>query len=317
MNSINFYPKLTDELKDLCGMNVEKYVFTYDYQDNTYGLKQKGSSTIKLSDPLEIWSIETEGITLTKTITIAYPDLLLGNSGIACSNASIGLCIIWTNKNLTQTGCILPESDITTETGRICSFNYTFDAGSIKGDLELSVIMYLKKRADEVLPGEEVLNNEEGVEIGEIETVVLDFNSIYMEFPIEEYSSPDEPLWWVWFSQWEDPKIDVFDRENICLYLNPHYSACPMVGDDIKNIDLLIDILATTYLLIFKRIAENPDDLKATKDNLGLENNSICSIMSQFINDKCTVPLHFESDEALLKSLHVNLRKMLEEEDDQ
>ena len=186
----------------------------------------------------------------------------------------------------------------------------------IKGDLELSVILYLKKKADNILPGEEKLINEEGVTIGEIETVVLDFNSIYKEFPIEEYNSPTEPLWWVYFSQWEDPKVDLFDRENICLYLNPHYAACPMVGEEIKNLDLLIDIMATTYLLVFQKIGEDPEDMKATQQNLGLENNSICSIMHQFI-ESCPEPLHFESQEALLKSLHINIRMMLEEGDDQ
>ena len=175
---------------------------------------------------------------------------------------------------------------------------------------------YIKQKAETVLPGEEKLINETGVTIGEIETVVLDFNSIYMEFPIEEYKSPDEPLWWVYFSQWEDPKVDLFDRENLCLYLNPYYSACPMVGEEIKNFDLLIDILATTYFMILKKIEENPDDMKATQQNLNLETNSICSIMHQFI-ESCSAPLHFESPEALLKSLHINIRKMLEEGDGQ
>ncbi len=316
MNSLFFYPKLTDEIIDSCGLVVGKYIFEYEYQDNTYGLKQKGSSTIKLSDPLEIWKIESEGLSFSKTVSIAYPEVLYGENGVACTNASVGICIMWTNKTLTQTGCILPVSDITTETGRVCSFNYTFDPGTIKGDLELSIIMYLQNRASDVLPGEEKLNNEEGVAIGEIETVVLDFNSIYMEFPIEEYNSAEEPLWWVYFSQWEDPKVDLFDKENICLFLNPYYSSCPMVGEVIKNLDLLIDILATTFLLIFQRIAENPEDMKATQDNLGLENNSICSIMHQFI-ERDNIPLRFESDEALHKSLQIKIRKMLEGDEEQ
>ena len=109
--------------------------------------------------------------------------------------------------------------------------------------------------------------------------------------------------------------MDIFDRENLCLYLNPYYSDCPMVADQIKNLDLLIDIMATTYLLIFEKIAENPDDLKATKQNIGLENNSICSIMHQFI-ESCTVPLLFESQELLLKSLQTNIRIMLREDDE-
>ncbi len=316
MESLNFYPKLTAELMDSCGLTVSKYVFSYRFQDNRYGLKQKGTSTIKLTDPLEIWKVEDEGLLFSKTINIAYPRLLLGVNGIACAGATIGICIMWTNKTLTQTGCILPESDIETEMGRSCCFNHSFEPGTIKGDLELSVILYIKQRADALLPGEEKLINEEGVTIGEVETIVLDFNSIYMEFPIEEYSSPSEPLWWLFFSQWEDPKIDLFNRENICLYLNPYYSACPMVGEEIKNIDLLIDIMATTYLLIFNKIDEYPDDLKATQQNLGLENYSICSIMHQFI-ESCPTPLHFESQEALLKSLQINIRLLLEEGDDQ
>lgn len=315
MANLLFYPTLTDELIESCGLKTGKYVFSYSYQDGNYGLKQKGTSTIKISDPLEIWKIETEGITLNKVVTIAYPDLLHGTTGIACKEASIGVCIMWTNKTLTQTGCILPESDISSETGRTCTFNYSFEPGVIKGDLELSIVLYIKKSAQQVLPGEEILMNEEGVTIGEAETVVLDFNSIYMEFPIEEYNSPNEPLWWVYFSQWEDPKVDLFDRENLCLYLNPHYSACPMVGEEIKNFDLLIDIMATTYLLIFNKIQEYTDALKATQQNLGLENNSICSIMHQFI-ESCPEPLHWESEEALLKSLQVNIRRMLEEGDD-
>lgn len=316
MNNIYFYPKLTNEIVNASGIQIGKYVFTYEYQDGVYGLKQKGTNTIKLSDPLEIWTVETEGITLSKTISIAYPLMLYGSNGIACSNASIGICIMWTNKTLTQTGCILPESDIETETGRVCTFNHTFSPGTIKGDLELSVILYLEEKAETVLQGEEKLNNEEGVSLGTLETVVLDFNSIYMEFPIEEYNSASEPLWWVYFSQWEDPKVDLFDKENICLYLNPYYSACPMVGEEIKNLDLLVDILSSTYLLIFERIMEKAEDLQATQDNLGLENNSICSIMYQFI-ESCKTPLHFESPEALLKSLQINIRKMLEEGDDQ
>ena len=55
----------------------------------------------------------------------------------------------------------------------------------------------------------------------------------------------------------------MFSKENICLYLNTAYDACPMAGETIKNIDLLIQIISTTYLLIFKKMSV--DDLYATK----------------------------------------------------
>lgn len=309
MQNIYFYPKLTEELLKNCGCDAPKYKFSYSYQDQKFGLMQKGTSTIRISDPREIWKIESEGLAWERTIKIAYPHLLYGKEGVACTGAEIGICIIWTNKTLTQTGCILPKTDITTPQGRVCEFSHAFGPGEIIGDLELTVSMYIKKRASEIQCGEESLMNEEGVSIGEIDSVILDFSSIYMDFPIEEFNSDKEPLWWVEFSQWEDPKTsDGFTKDNICLYLNPHYSACPMTDGNIKNLDLLIDILATTYFMIFQRLSD--DDLRATQQDIGLQPNSICSILNQFIMD-CAEPLHFESPEKLLKSLQNEIRNRL------
>jgi hypothetical protein len=310
MQNLYFYPKLNDEMVKNCGCVVSKYEFTYTYQSQVFELQQKGTSTVKISDPREIWKIESEGLNLETTVKIAYPHLLYGQNGVACTGADIGICIIWTNKTLTQTGCILPEFDTTTPSGRVCRFSHSFGPGEIAGDLELTISAYIRKAASEVLPGEESLMNEEGVSVGELGAVVLDFNSIYMDFPIEEFKSDKEPLWWVEFSQWEDPTTcDGFTKDNICLYLNPYYAACPMTDGNIKNLDLLIDILATTYFMIFQRLTE--EQLRKTRQNIGLQPNSICSILHEFIKD-CE-DLHFESPEKLLKSLQMEIRKRLTE----
>ena len=317
MEKILLYPTLSPEMMDSSGLSTEKYHFTYEYQEKIFGLQQKGSSTLKLFDPLEIWNIESEGLILDKTVRIAYPDLLKGKNGVVCKGADIGICIIWTNKKLTQTGIILPVSDVETPQGRSCKFYNVFESGKISGDLELSLSMYIKTAATEILEDEKDLINEAGVTVGEIEHVVLDFNSLYMEFPIEEYKSENEPLWWVEFSEWEDPKtIDMFTKDSLCLYLNPYFDSCPSPstsegGNLIRNFDLMVDILAQTYLMIFQRLSD--DDLKATRQNIGLTNNSICSILHQFIED-CYEELHWESPEKLLKSLQINIRKKLQED---
>ena len=312
MENLKFYPTLTEEILDSAGSKVDKYVFSYFSGENEFGLNQKGSATIKLSDPLELWDVERDGITFKKRISFAYPDQLFGENGVACKNAEIGICIIWTNHELTQTGCILPQKDITTPSGRVCEFVHTFESGEIKGDLELSICAYIKKCALEILPGEHVLMNEEGVSVGEIETVVVDFNSVFMDFPIEEYSSDKEPLWWIEFQQWEDPRsIDMFTKENVCLYLNPYYSACPMTDGNIKNIDLMIDILASAYFMMFDRLSD--DELRATRQNIGLAPNSICSILNYFIGTCNNPELRFDSPEALMKTLQMNIRKKLTE----
>lgn len=95
MQNIYFYPKLTDKLLENCGCSVTKYVFTYSYQGQDFGLLQKGSSTIRISDPREIWKIETEGLNFEKTVRIAYPNLLFGKDGVACSDAEIGIRFLY------------------------------------------------------------------------------------------------------------------------------------------------------------------------------------------------------------------------------
>lgn len=312
MNELSFFPVLTEDLVEACGCQCGKYKFSFTYQDQTCELKQTGKSTVKLSEPLDFWKVENEGLILEKEVKIAHPHLLYGKQGIAPKEAQLGICIIWTNRFLTQTGYILPRVDNITPTGRICIFRHEFLPGEIKGDLELSLVLYIKEQAKTVSKDENHLINEAGVTLGEIESLSLDFDSIYMEFPIEECNAKEQPLWWVEFSRWEDPRVDLFGKENICLYLNTAHESCPMVGESIKNLDMLIQIIATAYLLIFKKM--NDEDLHATKYDVGLSPNSICSIMHQFILG-CD-NLQWESDESLLKSIQQNVARMLKEGDD-
>lgn len=318
MNTITFYPTLTDEMIEASGITILPYSFSYEYGESVFELQQKGNSAIKLVDPLEIWKVESEGLNFAKTIKIAYPDILKGPKGVACEEAELGICILWTNRKLTQKGVILPVSDENTLLGRKVCFEYRFDSRKLSGDLELKTVLYIKKHAETVQPSEIGLINEEGVTVGELETTVLDFSTLYMEFPIEEVRSAEDPLWWVEIGEWEDPiELDLFSKESFCLYLNTYYSSCPAPSlsaenKTIKNFDLLIDILAQTYLMLFLHLSE--DQRRATVQDINLTPNSICSILHQFI-DSCPYALHLEIIESqpqkVLKNLQINLREIL------
>ena len=62
----------------------------------------------------------------------------------------------------------------------MCYFEHTFHPGEIDGDLELSLCMYIKRSATSVEEGEEKLINAEGVSVGEIDSIIVDFDSVYM-----------------------------------------------------------------------------------------------------------------------------------------
>ena len=77
MNELSFFPVLTEELIEDCGCRCDKYTFSFVYQDQKHELVQSGKNTIKLTDPLEIWKIEDEGLSIEKKVEISHPHLLL------------------------------------------------------------------------------------------------------------------------------------------------------------------------------------------------------------------------------------------------
>ena len=109
--------------------------------------------------------------------------------------------------------------------------------------------------------------------------------------------------------QWEDPRRDSFDEDYVCLYLNSHYDYCPKVGDTIKNVDLLIEIISTAYLMIIQKIDEM-GHLNDTLNDVSLEPGSISKIIYYFYSS-CNVPLKYESIDSLQKTIHQNIEDML------
>lgn len=309
MENLFFFPMATEQLLQDAGLICERYDFSYKVDGFYHSLKSKGKNTIKLEDQLESWKIETDGLRISRRIIVEYPRLLYGPKGVACENSELGICIIWNNKYLTQMGCIKPSTVNHSDGKATYFFLHDFLPGEIKGDLVLDTVLYIKNKADKIMADEGHLINEAGVTVGEIDSVILDFDSIYMEFPVKEIKEKDYPLWWLELTQWEDPTQDTFTEDHVCLYLNSYYDYCPKVGESIKNIELLIEIITTSYLMIFQKI-EGMNLLSRTIDGIDLEPGSISLIMNYFYSGSDPV-LRFESIDTLHKTIHDNVERML------
>lgn len=277
MENLFFYPTIDEKMLEEAGCDCSKYEFSYFLEGTYHPLKVKGKNTIKLEDKLESWKIKEDGLRIIRQITIGYPQTFKGKNGVACKAAEVGICIIWINRTLTQMGYIMPESIIKDGKRKIYNFKYTFPAGEIDGDLTLDTVIYIKKAATIVEEDEKHLINEAGVTVGSIDSISLNFNNIYMDFPIKDVKDSSQPLWWLELKEWEDPRKDYFDEDHVCLYLNSFYGYCPKVGDTIKNIELLIEIITSAYLMIIRKI-EDSGYLNDTLNDVGLEPGSISKV---------------------------------------
>ena len=315
MENLFFYPTLNDELKEQAGISISSFGFSYFSDGELKALKPKGKNNIKLEDSWESWKVDMDGLHIKREITIEYPEILYGKNGIACKNAEIGFGIIWTNRTLTQMGTILPIQEYNSGAIKHVVFEFDFNPGEIIGDLELETMLYIKKASVEILPEEERLMNDPGVKIGILDECRLDFGSIYMDFPIQERNSKKMPLWWLDIGVWTDPRQDLFNEDNLCLYLNSAYDCCPRVGEKIKNSDVLIDIIATAYTMIFQKIYEM-GYLSQTINDVDLEPGSISKIMFYFWSG-CKTAIDTSSIERMHKTIWMNVATMINGGDDQ
>lgn len=316
MDNLFFFPKTNPSLIDNAGCACDTYRFSYKAEGNMHPLEATKKAPVKLSESTETWKVESDGLNIKRRVVIEFPDMLKGPNGVACAEAELGVCIIWTNRSLTQRGYILPVEETKVGGSIVVRFDYDFAPGQVRGDLMLETVLYIKKKADNVRSGEMSLINEAGVTVGELDTVTLDFGNAYMDFPIMEVNEKDQPLWWMEFSQWEDPTTETFSEDNVRLYLNSYYGSCPKVGDDIKNLDMLIEIITTAYFLIFTKIADiDKNMLEKTKQDSELEEGSICKMMSWFCSG-CDPELRFDSPELLQKTIHQNVVRLLRGEEE-
>lgn len=314
MSSIAFFPTVTSDLLDSAGLQLGEYSFSYKIEDNYLPLVRKGKSTLKLTDPHDLWDVVDDGLRISRQVSIEYPDLLMGPDGIAPRGASVGVCIVWRNKSLTQMGYIKSHSVIHNGVAYY-NFRYEFVPGEISGDLSLETVLYIEKPAETVEPDEGKLMNRAGVTLGEIDFVSIAFSSDSMEFPIVEVSEKSAPLWWLELAQWDDPTADPFCSDYVCLYLNTAYSSCPKAGSSTKGQDLLVEIISTAYCLIFQELI-NRDCIDRTLNDIGLEPGSIAKVMYYFAAG-CDPALRTENPAAMQKSIRINIERMLREENDE
>ena len=130
-----------------------------------------------------------------------------------------------------------------------------------------------------------------------------------MDFPVQEVNSKQQPLWWLELGDWIDPRIDLFNEDNLCLYLNSSYNCCPKLGDTIKNMDVLIEIITTAYTMIFQKIIDM-ECLAHTVNDVDLEPGSISKIMFYFWSG-CDTPIDTSSPERMHKTIWPNVETMI------
>ena len=277
MNSISLFKRLDDNLLKKIGLTrPQKIECTYALNgvSKTFPYDENGES-ISL-DALG-WNKETDAISISAKYKIANPDILFGVDGIACTNARIGIAILWKSKDSRQRGAIKIDSFSKGDIKNLFSLkDYTFAPHQFRGRLLLETVLYLessgKPKIDELH-----LTNTVGSILGDpIDKVNLYFDGEGSSFQYYEINNPGGPLWAI-NCDFEDPLTDNF-HECVSIELNksnPAYKYIdPTSGD--YNSEMLKELLAEQMCIILLTIKDKASNQwsdimagVADKDSIG------------------------------------------------
>lgn len=316
--SFRFYPTLESKkglLKKINIVSTDEFRF---FRCNEYGIKELSISSGRIKDTL--WDPVRDSLRVCRDFKINDPYYLYGKEGIACADAELGVCISWVNPETSMAGCILPQEGTEKygENGWSVFFDHTFTPGETKGHLELKLILYLKKAAEVISEGEEILNNMAGVVLGELEMYRLEISDETMPFPFVVVNEESDVLWWVDFYSWDDPAEDaMFGPSSFIVNVNSRCKGCPKVtGKGIQNLEMMYEITASVYALLFKKLdLQQFRDMRLKKGKPGTISAELSRLYEQ-CKDKFDYQDEYEtihkSMQAVIKQAASNVSDIME-----
>ncbi len=306
-NTISLYRYLDEKLLNKIGYEVEPVIFSHtsEEEERLFFLEEDGEERLDvylMNDKEGIWDPGIHDLTVRQWCSIEMPRFLFGSSGIATEDSCIGIAVSWYSRTSALRG-IKPLSSFKSNVLGPKEFDLevTFKKGQLRGAVVIETILYLKKSGQQTESG---FATETGTVLGILDRKVLFFDGEGSEFPIVEIEDPAKPLWWV-ECNWTDPLTDLFDTDNVRIYLNQkhRYSKEINFRKGIGQTPLLIEILASAFQIIISELSQGTEwtDIKLGQN---FEKGSIGEAIYYFLS---TFDWDTSSPEKLAKTIREGL----------
>lgn len=278
---ISLFPTLTEELKSKVRIQTSDFNFYYTKNDDEFLLQSEeinnNPTERKIVDKKGVWTPDNNNLCIRRKYSFKTYQCLFGQDGIACSNAIIGVALRWTSSDSKQRGVIEIGSLFNSTDDKEFILDYEFPTSQLRGMLELSSIVYLK-RPGTPLWEEEHLSNTCGCILGELDRMEVRLDGIGSEFPVYETNNPFQPLWYI-DCKWVDPTYDQF-IECVSIYLNKGHKNYKYLE---KDEQLIKEIMASAIFLLITKLKSQKEDWDATMEGYGLRDGSVSAAVNYFI----------------------------------
>lgn len=189
------YPIINEKIIERIKYNLNEYKFYFlNKTQNLYDeIKvDTNNNPIIFKDQNKRWFYKNNNLKISKRVQF-NPKALFGNDGVANINSKLGVGLFWKSKKTMKRG-VLEGSTFTYNDDRVDEvLEITFDDKSIKDELELEVIVYLKEAITN--SNLEAFATMPGTVLGVLEYKKLIFVGSGSTFPTTSINDPNGPLW--------------------------------------------------------------------------------------------------------------------------
>jgi hypothetical protein len=310
-SNISTFPVLNDELKSKIRFTVsDGYDFFYERDNQEFELtaEDTGGSqlTYNLIDEEGIWSPDEYGFGIRRSYDLQYYGCLFGEKGVACTDAVLGLAVIWTSAQSRQRGSIEIGEIDTNNLSEPLHFNiqYEFKKAQLRGTVLFKTVLYIKN-AGCPTPDELHLANMEGCVLGELDRYQIQLDGNGSVFPVFEVSDPGQPLWYV-KCDWEEPAYDLF-TDCVGIYINTAHKNYKYLDRNKRTFDqqLLSEVMSSAVCTFIEKLRLDRGEWDNAVNGTGLQPGSVSSAVNYFIN---TLDWDISSPEKLA----VSVRKFID-----
>ncbi|HIS62692.1 MAG TPA: hypothetical protein IAC14_10715 [Candidatus Scybalomonas excrementigallinarum] len=307
--SISLFPTLNDELFGKIRYQVSQYEFYYIREEQENFLRteeiENGSMINKLMDDEGIWSPDEYNLCIRRKYSLRTYQCLFGENGIACSNAILGLALMWTSSDSKQRG-VVPIGDISNSLKDLeLILDYEFIQAQLRGLVEFTTIVYIKNVGTPSWE-EEHLANEYGCILGELDKFIIKLDGTGSVFPMYEVNEIGQPLWYV-KCDWDDPTYEQFS-ECISININTAHKNYKYLDKKKRtfNEQLLKEIIASALVLIITKLKGQEDYWDETMSGNNLETGSVSEAIYYFVNT-------LEWDVSTPETISLSIRKFFDQ----
>lgn len=301
--AVSMYPVVTEAMMPKLGINLGECSISYLVDGSTSPLRTEPlpgqehiQSQLFIRDESERFDTEQHDMIISREVIITNPAFLFGPGGVACSDAEIGIALMWSSKASNQRGVFAGDSFRAGVGSKKFVVSGKFSKGQLRDKFQISVILYIRN------PGtpeanERHLAQKSGLIIGEFGETTFFLRGNGSAFPIFIENEPG-PLWRV-ECNWIDPGTDPFDGDYVKIVINSRHPAYQLIdsGKAEKFTPMMKEIIASALQIIIMKTLEDYNNILTRSD---YDEDSICAAVKYFID---TFNLDTSSPEKLAYSL--------------